>query len=550
MLRSLSITNYALIDALQVEFDNGLNIITGETGAGKSILLGGLSLVLGSRADLSTIKDKNRKCIIEAVFEISAYNLQEFFNSEDLDYESVSIIRREILPSGKSRAFINDTPVTLSVLSSLGSKLVDIHSQHQTLQLTDNTYQFKILDLVAGSEDVLADYKKVLLNYYQEKKELEKLIDFQKKSNKEHDYNSFLLNELKEANLKEGMLEELEATYEELNNVEEIGEKLVFSIQLLNEDQIGVVNTLANLKATLNKLVSYGKQYEDLHNRINSILIDLNDASDEITNLQESLDANPILLGNVSEQLQKIYDLQKKHGVLEIGELLKIQEQLESTVFKTENLDVEIKEAQLSVLKLEEDLDHLAQQLHEKRVKVIPELIQYLEITLGELGMQNAEFKINLRAINSYLPNGKEDMEFLFSANKGTSFEELKKVASGGELSRIMLTIKSLLAKHTKLPTIMFDEIDTGVSGEVSNKMGDIMQKMSETMQVFTITHLPQVAAKGNVHYKVYKKDEEDTTTTNLKRLSEEERVFEIAEMLGGKDVSTSALQHAKQLLN
>ncbi|ETN95643.1 DNA repair protein RecN [Zhouia amylolytica] len=550
MLRSLSITNYALIDALQVEFDNGLNIITGETGAGKSILLGGLSLVLGSRADLSTIKDKNRKCIIEAVFEISAYNLQEFFNSEDLDYESVSIIRREILPSGKSRAFINDTPVTLSVLSSLGSKLVDIHSQHQTLQLTDNTYQFKILDLVAGSEDVLADYKKVLLNYYQEKKELEKLIDFQKKSNKEHDYNSFLLNELKEANLKEGMLEELEATYEELNNVEEIGEKLVFSIQLLNEDQIGVVNTLANLKATLNKLVSYGKQYEDLHNRINSILIDLNDASDEITNLQESLDANPILLGNVSEQLQKIYDLQKKHGVLEIGELLKIQEQLESTVFKTENLDVEIKEAQLSVLKLEEDLDHLAQQLHEKRVKVIPELIQYLEITLGELGMQNAEFKINLRAINSYLPNGKEDMEFLFSANKGTSFEELKKVASGGELSRIMLTIKSLLAKHTKLPTIMFDEIDTGVSGEVSNKMGDIMQKMSETMQVFTITHLPQVAAKGNVHYKVYKRDEEDTTTTNLKRLSEEERVFEIAEMLGGKDVSTSALQHAKQLLN
>ncbi|MCQ0110833.1 DNA repair protein RecN [Zhouia amylolytica] len=550
MLRSLSITNYALIDALQVEFDNGLNIITGETGAGKSILLGGLSLVLGSRADLSTIKDKNRKCIIEAVFEISAYNLQEFFNSEDLDYESVSIIRREILPSGKSRAFINDTPVTLSVLSSLGSKLVDIHSQHQTLQLTDNTYQFKILDLVAGSEDVLADYKKVLLNYYQEKKELEKLIDFQKKSNKEHDYNSFLLNELKEANLKEGMLEELEATYEELNNVEEIGEKLVFSIQLLNEDQIGVVNTLANLKATLNKLVSYGKQYEDLHNRINSILIDLNDASDEITNLQESLDANPIWLGNVSEQLQKIYDLQKKHGVLEIGELLKIQEQLESTVFKTENLDVEIKEAQLSVIKLEEDLDHLAQQLHEKRVKVIPELIQYLEITLGELGMQNAEFKINLRAISSYLPNGKEDMEFLFSANKGTSFEELKKVASGGELSRIMLTIKSLLAKHTKLPTIMFDEIDTGVSGEVSNKMGDIMQKMSETMQVFTITHLPQVAAKGNVHYKVYKKDEEDTTTTNLKRLSEEERVFEIAEMLGGKDVSTSALQHAKQLLN
>lgn len=550
MLRNLSIKNYALIDTLQVDFENGLNIITGETGAGKSILLGGLSLVLGNRADLSSIKEKEKKCVIEATFNISEYSLQSFFEAEDLDYETTTIIRREILPSGKSRAFINDTPVTLTVLSSLGARLVDIHSQHQTLQLTDNSYQFKIIDAVAGNDEILKSYKKILSSYYKAKKELQKLIDFQQEANKEHDYNTFLLNELKEADLKAGMLEELETTYEKLNNVEEIGEKLVYAAQLLNEEQIGLISNMAELKTTLGKLTPYGKQYELLYNRINSVLIEVDDAAGEIENLRESLDVDPKTLEQVSSRLQQIYALQKKHNVLDIQELLEIQNDLGLRVAKTENLETEIKEAQLKVLDIEKELDVLADNIHKKRKKVIPDLTGYLENVLQTLGMQNAQFEINVNGINSYLANGKDDLQFLFSANKGTSFEELKKVASGGELSRIMLTIKSLLARHTKLPTIMFDEIDTGVSGEVSNKMGDIMKQMSENMQVFTITHLPQVAAKGDVHYKVYKIDDEDKTSTNLVRLNKEERLREIAEMLGGKDISTSALEHAKQLLN
>ncbi|UNY98228.1 DNA repair protein RecN [Zhouia spongiae] len=550
MLRNLSIKNYALIDTLQVDFENGLNIITGETGAGKSILLGGLSLVLGNRADLSSIKEKEKKCVIEATFNISEYSLQSFFEAEDLDYETTTIIRREILPSGKSRAFINDTPVTLTVLSSLGARLVDIHSQHQTLQLTDNSYQFKIIDAVAGNDEILKSYKKILSSYYKAKKELQKLIDFQQEANKEHDYNTFLLNELKEADLKAGMLEELETTYEKLNNVEEIGEKLVYAAQLLNEEQIGLISNMAELKTTLGKLTPYGKQYELLYNRINSVLIEVDDAAGEIENLRESLDVDPKTLEQVSSRLQQIYALQKKHNVLDIQELLEIQNNLGLRVAKTENLETEIKEAQLKVLDIEKELDVLADNIHKKRKKVIPDLTGYLENVLQTLGMQNAQFEINVNGINSYLANGKDDLQFLFSANKGTSFEELKKVASGGELSRIMLTIKSLLARHTKLPTIMFDEIDTGVSGEVSNKMGDIMKQMSENMQVFTITHLPQVAAKGDVHYKVYKIDDEDKTSTNLVRLNKEERLREIAEMLGGKDISTSALEHAKQLLN
>ncbi|MCX2681686.1 DNA repair protein RecN [Galbibacter sp. EGI 63066] len=549
MLTSLTIKNYALIDKLQVTFKEGFTTITGETGAGKSILLGGLSLVLGKRADLGSIKNSEEKCVIEACFAIQHYNLESFFEEVDLDFEKLTIIRREILPSGKSRAFINDTPVTLDILSSLGERLIDIHSQHQTLQLTDNEFQFQVVDAVAGNNIVLDDYAEKLSEYHSSKKELMKLIDFQQEADKEYDYNSFLLEELRSAKLQEGMLEELEASYEKLNNVEEIGENIGHALQILGEEQMGTIAGLNELKSIFNKLSKFGTVYKELLERIQSVLIELDDVNVEIQGIEEILEANPQQLEEVSNKLQLIYNLQKKHNVLEIGELLEVQRELEEKVSKTENLEEEIKQKQLEVLAQEEKLDKIAGQIHKNRAKAIPGLKSHLETVLSQLGMPNAEFKFVLDKTDKYFANGKDALHFLFSANKGSSFNELKKVASGGELSRIMLAIKSLLSQYMHLPTIMFDEIDTGVSGEISNKMGDIMQQMSKTMQVFSITHLPQIAAKGDMQFKVFKKDKDGVTASQMKELSTDERVDEIAQMLGGKDLSASAMAHAKELL-
>jgi len=549
LLVTLTIKNFALIDNLQVSFKDGLTAITGETGAGKSILLGGISLILGKRADLSSIKNSDEKCVIEASFAINNYNLEGFFKANDLDFEKQTIIRREILPSGKSRAFINDTPVTLDVLSSLGVQLIDIHSQHQTLQLTDNNFQFQVVDAVAGNGVVLNDYSEKLSKYHHTKKELKKLIDFQQEADKEYDYNSFLLQELQSVNLKEGMLEELETAYEKLNNVEEITENVSHALQVLGEEQIGTLSGLNELKNIFNKLSHFGESYKELSTRVQSVLIELDDIYVEIQRIEENLEADPQQLEEVNTKLQLLYSLQKKHNVLEINELLQVQEELAEKVSKTENLEAEIKERQLKLLKQEEELDALATKIHQQREKSIPALKTHLENVLSEVGMPNAQFKLDLVATNKYFVNGKDELHFLFSANKGGSFNELKKVASGGELSRIMLAIKSLLAQYMQLPTIMFDEIDTGVSGEVSTKMGGIMHEMSKTMQVFTITHLPQVAAKGDVQFKVFKEDKGGVTASQIKQLTEDERVQEIAEMLGGKDVSSSAMAHAKELL-
>ena len=549
MLVTLTIKNFALIDNLQVSFKDGLTAITGETGAGKSILLGGISLILGKRADLSSIKNSDEKCVIEASFAINNYNLEGFFKANDLDFEKQTIIRREILPSGKSRAFINDTPVTLDVLSSLGVQLIDIHSQHQTLQLTDNNFQFQVVDAVAGNGVILNDYSEKLSKYHLTKKELKKLIDFQQEADKEYDYNSFLLQELQSVNLKEGMLEELEAAYEKLNNVEEITENVSHALQVLGEEQIGTLSGLNELKNIFNKLSHFGESYKELSTRVQSVLIELDDIYVEIQRIEENIEADPQQLEEVNTKLQLLYSLQKKHNVLEINELLQVQEELAEKVSKTENLEAEIKERQLKLLKQEEELDALATKIHQQREKSIPALKTHLENVLSEVGMPNAQFKLDLVATDKYFVNGKDELHFLFSANKGGSFNELKKVASGGELSRIMLAIKSLLAQYMQLPTIMFDEIDTGVSGEVSTKMGGIMHEMSKTMQVFIITHLPQVAAKGDVQFKVFKEDKGGITASQIKQLTEDERVQEIAEMLGGKDVSSSAMAHAKELL-
>ncbi|CAM4389884.1 DNA repair protein RecN [Zobellia roscoffensis] len=550
MLVHLSIKNYALIDSLNVAFTNGFTCITGETGAGKSILLGGLSLVLGKRADLSSLRDKDKKCIIEAEFQINKYNLKSFFKDEDLDYEERTIIRREIQPSGKSRAFVNDSPVRLDVLTKLGSSLIDVHSQHQTLQLTDNDFQLKVIDALADNKKLLEEYVSKLRLYKTTSKDLGKLVEFQKEANKEHDYNTFLLEELQAAPLKLGLQEELEEQYEQLNNVENILELISSGHQLLNDEQVGIVSLLTELKQVANKLSSFGSQYADLNQRVQSVFIEVDDIASELQNYQEETEANPELLEETNTKLQQLYDLQKKHSVQGVSELLQIREELAEKVSVTENLeaDIEKKEQELAAQKLM--VQKAADELTAKRKKVIPELKKQLEDSLKALGMPSATFKIELFKADDFKTNGADGLIFLFSANKGGDYGELKKVASGGELSRIMLTIKSILAKYENLPTIMFDEIDTGVSGEISGKMGDIMQTMSKSMQVFSITHLPQVASKGDHHFKVYKLEEGAVTKTNMKQLSSEERVVELAEMLGGKELSESAMAHARQLLN
>ncbi len=550
MLAHLSIENYALIDSLKVGFDSGFTVITGETGAGKSILLGGLSLVLGNRADLSSLRNKEKKCIIEADFTIGDYNLKSFFSKADLDYEDVTVIRREILPSGKSRAFINDTPVTLDVLSKLGARLIDVHSQHQTLELTENDFQFKLIDAFANNSKHLIAYKEQLQRFRSAEKELQDLVTFQSNATKEQDYNSFLLTELEAAPLKEGIIAELEAQYEQLNNVELIMEELSKGAQLFNDEQVGVLSLMTEMRAAFSKLAGFGNQYEELHQRIQSAFIELDDINTELQDFQEGITSNPALLEEVSGKLQLLYNLQKKHGASQITELIQIKNDLADKVFETAHMDEKIALKTKELQELTSALEEQALLIREKRNSIIPNLKKQLESNLGSLGMPSASFDISLKATDSFKPNGMDELSFLFTANKGSNYGLLKKVASGGELSRIMLVIKSILAKYEKLPTIMFDEIDTGVSGEISNRMADIMKEMSGAMQVFSITHLPQVASKGNHHYKVYKTDTAERTETNMMKLSNEERVVELAQMLGGKELSDSALAHAKQLLN
>ncbi len=550
MLTNLSIKNYALIDNLSIPFTQGFTTITGETGAGKSILLGGLSLILGKRADLSSLRDKDAKCIVEAEFEIGNYNLQSFFKENDLDYEKKSIIRREILPSGKSRAFINDSPVTLDILSQLGDRLIDIHSQHQTMQLTDNDFQMKVVDALADNRELLEQYTQKLSGYRSVLKELDQLVDFQKNADKEYDYNSFLLKELEAAPLKEGILEELEGQYEQLNNVEVILDQLSKGHQILNDEQVGVVGLLTELKSLSNKLSAFGSPFAGLNERIQSVFIEVDDIASELFSIQEKMEPDPELLDQVNGKLQLLYDLQKKHHAGSIEELIAVKSELSEKVSAVENIEAQIKAKQDELLDKEKQLTILCNDIGKRRKSAIPLLKKQLEATLATLGMPNSTFKIEIAPSKEFKASGKDDLTFLFSANKGMDFGELKKVASGGELSRIMLTIKSTLAKYEQLPTLMFDEIDSGVSGEISNKMGDIMKRMSQSMQIFSITHLPQVASRGDHHFKVFKEDDGKVTHTKMKKLGQEERVLELAEMLGGKALTNSAMAHARQLLN
>ena len=550
MITSLSIKNYALIEKLSIDFSKGFSIITGETGAGKSIILGALGLVLGKRADLTSLKNKEEKCVIEAYFEISKYNLRSFFEANDLDYEDETIIRREILPSGKSRAFINDSPVNLQELQELSLFLIDIHSQQQTQELSDENVQFKIIDAIAVNQKEILEYQTLLKSYKADKATLSSLLKRQSESTKEQEYNTFLLNEFVAANLKSGEQEVLEADFEKLNNVEIIKESIDKSLAIANEEQIGVLNNLKEIKIALQKIAPFSIEYQTLLERITSLIIDFDDISDELTRCSEKLFNDPEQLDLISQKLQVIFNLQKKHQVNSVDELLEIQNQLENSIFEIGNLEAEIAALTHSIQEKIAVLDALAGVIHDKREVAVPVLSQKLIAILETLGMPNVRFNIDVNLSPTYFQNGKDEIQFLFSANKGTDFGLLKKVASGGEMSRIMLAVKAILAQYSKLPTLIFDEIDTGVSGEIAIRMGEIMKEMSLTMQIFAITHLPQIAAKGTAHFKVFKSTVDDDTQSELKLLSSEERVVEIAQMLSGTVVSDSALNHAKALLN
>lgn len=549
MLTALSIKNYALIDDLKVDFPEGFIIITGETGSGKSIMLDALSLILGKRADMSALRNKEEKCIIEAEFSLQNYEFQPLFQELDIDYDPQTIIRREILPSGKSRAFVNDVPATLEVLSRLGQVLVDIHSQHQTLALSDTSFQFAIIDAVANNKSLLTEYVQLHQLLKKEQKKLEELIEFQKNAKKEYDYNLHQLKELKSATLEEGILEELEESYEEASNIEDIKENVSESLYLLNDENIGILNNLRELKRSFSSLTEYKQLYRDLYERIESAFLELEDLASEISYIDESIEADPDNLEQISKQLNKIYSLQKKHSVATVEELITIQQELEEAVSKTESVDIDLNKQKKIVEEQHTATLKKANQLHKAREKVIPALDKKLTNFMHELGMPNGRFSITLTTTDTFFANGNDELSFLFSANKGGDFGQLKKVASGGELSRIMLAVKAIMAEHTALPTIMFDEIDTGVSGEISQKMGDIMKQMSQNRQVFAITHLPQIAAKGAYHFKVFKEDSKGKTTTHLKLLTEEERITELSEMLEGKNSGASARNHAIELL-
>lgn len=550
MLLSLSVQNYALIEHLEIDFSANFSTITGETGAGKSILLGALGLIMGNRADLSALKDKEKKCIVEATFKIEAYSLQQLFADNDLDYEATTIIRREILPSGKSRAFVNDTPTNLAELQLLTAYLIDIHSQHDTKELEQQEYQLSILDAMGNNAEVLKEYTAQLSTYKSFVKQLEVLKEEQRQSSKEEEYNIFLLQELEAANLKSDEQEILEEELETLNNVEVIHENLAKTIALSQEEQIGFLNTLKESKNALQKIASFSSKYEELVARIQSVIIELEDVSDLCAEYLEKVIFDPERMNWLTSRLQLIYDLQKKHYVQTISELLEIQASLTIKVGRVTGLADEIQALSEKIESQEKQVINLATILSNNRAKAIPDFSSKAEVILKELGIPNAAFQINLIPSISFLTSGKDELQLLFSANKGSNFGTLKKVASGGEMSRIMLAIKSILADFTQLPTIVFDEIDTGVSGEIALKMAEIMKQMSQKRQVFAITHLPQIAAKGNQHYKVSKFIQGETTLSKIEKLASEARIHELAEMLAGKNYTESAITHAKTLLN
>jgi DNA repair protein RecN (Recombination protein N) len=550
VITTLAIKNYALIEDIRVDLQKELTIITGETGAGKSILLGALALLLGKRADSTSVKNPDKKCVIEGEFSLSGYDLHPVFIQNELDYDDHTIIRREILTGGKSRAFVNDTPVSLTQLQILGQHLVDVHSQHETLSLVSENFQIEVIDSLAANGPHLEIYSKQLEDFRIISEEISELKNNQESASKELDYNTFLYNELNEAGLKGLDQESLEETFETLNNTETIQESLSRIIQLLSEEQIGALETVKEGRISLGKLRGFSSRYEEFWNRLNSAVIELEDIFESIEEFASKVEADPAKLFEVNEKLQTIYKLQQKHSVNTVGELLAIQEDLALKIDTTLHLDERISNLEKKQQLIKEQALSTAKVLNKNRMQAIPKLKEKLEAYLLELGLPNARFRFDLQSSENFRKNGTDSLDLMFTANKGLAFGSLKKVASGGEMSRIMLAVKAVLAQYKQLPTLIFDEIDTGVSGEIANKMARIMGDMSKNMQLLCITHLPQIAAKGVHHIKVYKEDINEVTQTRLKNLSEEERIVEIAQMIGGNNFTDVAIANAKEMLN
>jgi DNA repair protein RecN (Recombination protein N) len=550
MILSLSIKNYALIEDIQVPLTKGLTIITGETGAGKSILLGALGLLLGKRADLGSVKDATQKCIIEGEFSLKGYGLQTLFKDHDLDYDVHTIIRREILPSGKSRAFVNDTPVGLSQLQALGGYLVDIHSQQETNSFATEVFQLEVLDALAGNAPILQGYQNALLEFTSISKQLEKQLSQKEAALKELDYHTFLQQELMEASLHTIDQQALETNYNTLNNAEEIQGSFAEIEQLFSQENTGIIDSVKQARSLLNNISKYAPSYQELYDRLHSVTLELEDVISSIENTSEDLQVDPTELFRINEVLQTLYRLQHKHSVSSVKELADIESNLSSKIYDSQHLDTTIETLEKEKQKLTQALLKLAKDLHDNRVEALPMLEQKLETYLSLLGLPNAKFKVEFTTSPTFKKSGTDNLALYFTANKGGNFGLLKKVASGGEMSRIMLSVKALLSQYKKLPTIVFDEIDTGVSGEIALKMAYIMGEMSTHMQILSITHLPQIAAKGEQHIKVYKEDRQNTTVTHLKQLSQEERIVEIAQMIGGKNITDTTLANAKELLN
>lgn len=550
MLSALQIKNYALIEELNINFDEGFSIITGETGAGKSILLGALSLILGQRADTGVLRNSDKKAVVEGTFNISNYNLKSFFESHELDYEPTTIIRREISAAGKSRAFINDTPVNLQQLKEIGTSLVDVHSQHQTLKLNESNFQLDLIDAYAGQLEPRASYRKLFQNWKSLKLDLAELEEQEQKARLDHDYYMFQLNELVEADLKEDEQNEIEEELKTLQHSEEIKSGLYEVSHGLCDGEQNVLSDLNSIQGRLSTIASYHSGINDLNERLASCKIELEDLAGELESLQNHIGFEPERLTTLNERIDLIYQLQRKHGVQSNAELIDIQFELEKKVSGTDELSGRIEELKKSIEKKEKELLKNGEKLSKARKTSFSKLEKQVKSILSQIGMPNAVLKIEHQLLKVPDVNGIDRIQFLFSANKGLELREVGKVASGGELSRLMLALKAIMAELTALPTIIFDEIDTGVSGDIASKMAQILKKMSSSMQVLSITHLPQVAAKGDAHYKVFKEDLNGKTYSQLVRLDEENRLEEVAKMLSGEEISNAALENAKELLS
>ncbi|MGD0756778.1 MAG: DNA repair protein RecN [Bacteroidales bacterium] len=549
MLIKLFVQNYALIKELDVEFENGLTIITGETGAGKTILLGALSLILGTRADSSVLLDKNEKCIVEGTFRIEEYELNEFFVLNNLDYETVTTLRREVNSAGKSRAFINDTPVTLNILKELSDRLIDIHSQHQTLMLNNNSFQLNLIDSFSGTAKLKNKYSETYLNYQNLKKEYSVIKERADRNMADLEYYQFQYNQLDEAELKEGEQAELEAEQELLGHAEEIRLALSASSNLFFAESISILSMLREVKTNLGRIRTFLPESENLLSRTDSALIELDDLAAEVEKLAGSIEADPQRLAQVNNRLDSIYSLIQKHRVSDLNELIRKMDEIKDIISSIVTSEERLIELETLLDKEVNSLKIISEEISDKRKNVLPDIESRITELLKQLGIPNAKFRISLTLLKEFTPTGIDQADFLFSANKQIAPENLAKIASGGELSRVMLSLKSLLTRNNNLPTIIFDEIDAGVSGEVADKVGQILSGMGKYMQVINITHLPQVASRGTRHYHVFKDDTDNSTFTRVKLLSPEERIVEVARLLSGSEVTETAMKNARELL-